>query len=117
MADWWMVLYMAAFITILSALHSISRMNMQNFKVTLRFIMTIMATTAPMNQPWMELATLIYLLAAKESRASNPPKGEAFRSHHRTNFLMIMVQLFVVIRHSLPIGEDRRGHCTGLYRR
>ena len=55
MADWWMALYMEAFTTILSALHSISRMNMQNFKATSRFIMMIMVTIAPMNQPWMEL--------------------------------------------------------------
>ena len=54
MADWLMVLFMEAFIKILSALHFISRMNMQNFKVILQFIMMIMVTTAPMNQRWME---------------------------------------------------------------
>ena len=54
MADWLMALFMEAFITILSALHSISRMNMQNFKAILLFIMMIMVITAPMNQPWME---------------------------------------------------------------
>ena len=55
MADWWMALYMEVFIKILSALHSISRMSMRNFKAILRFIMMIMVITAPMNRPWMEL--------------------------------------------------------------
>ena len=54
MADWLMVLFMQAFTKILSALHFISLMSMQNFKVILLFIMMIMVITAPMNQQWME---------------------------------------------------------------
>ena len=82
MEDWLMALYMEAFIKILLALNFISRMNMQNFKVTLQFIMMTMAITVPMNPQWMEQLHLIYLLAAKEAEAS--PKSSPKRSFEQS---------------------------------